>query len=59
VRDTKENGMTMLTELLRTEEFDTTEPATFYVPGATGWDDRELVEKMKASFNPSDEGWDE
>jgi hypothetical protein len=51
--------MTMLTELLRTEEFDTTEPATFYVPGATGWDDKELPAKMKAAFNPSDEGWDE
>lgn len=49
--------MTMLSELLRTEEFDQTEPATFYVPGATGWDDKELSEKMKRSFNP--EGEDE
>lgn len=51
--------MTMLSEQLKSEEFDPTEPVTFYVPGATGWNDKDLPAKMKAAFSPSDEGWDE
>lgn len=31
--------MTMISQHLRAEQFDKTEPAAFYVPGAEGWND--------------------
>lgn len=31
--------MTSLSQYLRAEQIDTTEPASFYAPGALGWDD--------------------
>ena len=37
--------MTTLRQYLAAEQPDPTEPASFYVPGATGWNDPEL--KMK------------
>lgn len=38
---------TMLSERLKAEQFDTTEPVDFYVPGMKGWDDERLLERSR------------
>lgn len=40
--------MTTLSQWLRAEELDKTEPAGFYCPGATDWRDKEAVRRQQA-----------
>lgn len=40
--------MTSLSQWLRAEELDKSEPAGFYCPGATDWRDKEAVRKQTA-----------
>lgn len=43
--------MTMLSELLKLEQYDMTEPAGFYVPGSKDWE--EVIYAQKNNINSS------
>lgn len=45
--------MTSLSQYLRAERVDTSEPASFYVPGATGWYDPKLRGLMGRRNEPA------
>lgn len=45
----------MLSERLKAEQFDTTEPVDFYVPGMKGWDDERLQQRARKEKDEGDE----
>jgi hypothetical protein len=47
--------MTRISEYLRAECLDTSEPASFYLPGATGWDDWSARSKRRGQNGAPDD----